>query len=201
MTEIPAELVEQAQKYHHELIDAVSQLTTSCSRPTSRARSRSRPRAAARSAHGDPRRRAHPCCSARLQEQGRAAAARRGRRLSSFPARRAADRGHRPQDRHRDEREARRSRALRRAGVQDHADPVRGNLTTSASTPARSRRATVLQPDDGKNERIGRILHMHANHREEIEEIVAGDIAAASASRHGHRRHAVRREAPDLSSR
>ncbi len=31
----------------------------------------------------------------------------------------------------------------------------------------------------GKRERIGRILRMHANHREEIEEIRAGDIASA----------------------
>jgi elongation factor G len=31
----------------------------------------------------------------------------------------------------------------------------------------------------GKKERIGRILQMHANHREEIDEVFAGDIAAA----------------------
>jgi elongation factor G len=31
----------------------------------------------------------------------------------------------------------------------------------------------------GRKERIGRILLMHANHREEIEEVYAGDIAAA----------------------
>ncbi|HEX7472046.1 MAG TPA: elongation factor G [Candidatus Limnocylindrales bacterium] len=37
----------------------------------------------------------------------------------------------------------------------------------------------VLNPTKGKRERIGRILQMHANHREEIEEVFAGDIAAA----------------------
>ncbi|MCL6614358.1 MAG: elongation factor G, partial [Firmicutes bacterium] len=37
----------------------------------------------------------------------------------------------------------------------------------------------VLNSTKGKRERIGRILQMHANHREEIEEVYAGDIAAA----------------------
>ncbi|MEO5343535.1 MAG: elongation factor G [Gammaproteobacteria bacterium SHHR-1] len=38
---------------------------------------------------------------------------------------------------------------------------------------------TVLNPIKGKKERIGRILQMHANHREEIKEVRAGEIAAA----------------------
>lgn len=38
---------------------------------------------------------------------------------------------------------------------------------------------TVLNPIKGKKERIGRILQMHANQREEIKEVMAGDIAAA----------------------
>ncbi len=37
----------------------------------------------------------------------------------------------------------------------------------------------VLNSTKGKKERIGRILQMHANHREEIDEVYAGDIAAA----------------------
>lgn len=37
---------------------------------------------------------------------------------------------------------------------------------------------TVYNPIKGKKERIGRILQMHANEREEIKEILAGDIAA-----------------------
>lgn len=38
---------------------------------------------------------------------------------------------------------------------------------------------TVYNPIKGKKERIGRILQMHANQREEIKEVRAGDIAAA----------------------
>jgi len=37
----------------------------------------------------------------------------------------------------------------------------------------------VLNSTKGKRERIGRILQMHANHREEITEVYAGDIASA----------------------
>ena len=37
---------------------------------------------------------------------------------------------------------------------------------------------SVYNPIRGKKERIGRILQMHANQREEIKEILAGDIAA-----------------------
>ncbi|MBR5752073.1 MAG: elongation factor G, partial [Clostridia bacterium] len=37
----------------------------------------------------------------------------------------------------------------------------------------------VYNATKGKRERIGRILRMHANHREEIEEVYTGDIAAA----------------------
>ncbi|MCZ4053479.1 elongation factor G [Oxalobacter sp. OxGP1] len=38
---------------------------------------------------------------------------------------------------------------------------------------------TVLNPIKNKKERIGRLLQMHANQREEIKEVMAGDIAAA----------------------
>jgi elongation factor G len=36
----------------------------------------------------------------------------------------------------------------------------------------------VFNPIKGKKERVGRILQMHSNHREEISEVYAGDIAA-----------------------
>lgn len=38
---------------------------------------------------------------------------------------------------------------------------------------------TVYNPVKGKKERVGRILQMHANSREELKEVKAGDIAAA----------------------
>jgi elongation factor G len=60
------------------------------------------------------------------------------------------------------------------------ADPYIGKLTYfrvySGTLQAGSR---VLNATTGKTERIGRLLMMHANHREEIEECYAGDILAA----------------------
>src|SRR5207248_6137405 len=58
-------------------------------------------------------------------------------------------------------------------------DPYVGKLTYfrvySGQVKAGDR---VLNTSTGKTERIGRILQMHANHREEREEIGAGEIAA-----------------------
>ena len=39
--------------------------------------------------------------------------------------------------------------------------------------------STVYNSVKDQNERLGRILQMHANHRKDIEECYAGDIAAA----------------------
>ena len=39
--------------------------------------------------------------------------------------------------------------------------------------------STVLNSNKNKKERIGRILQMHSNHREDIDKVYAGDIAAA----------------------
>jgi len=59
------------------------------------------------------------------------------------------------------------------------ADPFVGKLTYfrvySGKLASGSR---VLNATNGKTERIGRLLMMHANHREEIEECYAGDILA-----------------------
>ena len=37
----------------------------------------------------------------------------------------------------------------------------------------------ILNANKGRKERIGRILKMHANHRDEVSEVYAGEIAAA----------------------
>ena len=59
-------------------------------------------------------------------------------------------------------------------------DPFVGNLTFFRVYSGVLRSGdTVFNSVKGKKDRIGRILQMHANHREEIKEVRAGDIAAA----------------------
>ena len=59
-------------------------------------------------------------------------------------------------------------------------DPYVGKLTFfRVYSGTLSSGSYVLNSTKGKRERIGRILMMHANHREEISEVYAGDIAAA----------------------
>ena len=60
-----------------------------------------------------------------VQEQGRAAHARRRRRLPAQPARHPAGRGHRPQGRAHRRAQGRRELAVRGAGLQDRGRPVR----------------------------------------------------------------------------
>ena len=70
--------------------------------------------------------------------------------------------------------------AVRSSGLQDHTDPYVGKLcffrvysgTLDAGT-------TVYNSVKDNNERIGRILQMHANNRKDIDTVYAGDIAAA----------------------
>ncbi len=58
-------------------------------------------------------------------------------------------------------------------------DPY-GNLTYfRVYSGALNKGSYVYNPRSGRKERIGRILRMHANHREDIDAIGAGDIAAA----------------------
>ena len=118
-----------------------------------------------------------------VQEQGRAAAAGRGHRVPAVAAGRAADGGHRAGPGRRGPRghpQGRRRRAVRALAFKIMADPYVGKLTYfrvySGKLEAGS---SVLNVTTGRTERIGRILMMHANEREDVNEVYAGDIAAA----------------------
>ncbi len=66
------------------------------------------------------------------------------------------------------------------AGLQDHERPVRrlAHLRPHLFGRAEGRRSQVLNTVKGKRERVGRMLLMHANSREEVKEARAGDIVA-----------------------
>ncbi len=58
-------------------------------------------------------------------------------------------------------------------------DPFVGQLTfVRVYSGVLKKGDTVYNPVRGKKERIGRIVQMHANERQEVDEILAGDIAA-----------------------
>ena len=68
----------------------------------------------------------------------------------------------------------------RRSRSRSRPTPSWASSPSSASIPGTLKAGSyVLNPVKGKKERIGRVLQMHANHREDIEEVYAGDIAAA----------------------
>jgi len=58
-------------------------------------------------------------------------------------------------------------------------DPFVGNLTYFRVYSGKLEAGSyILNSSNGKRERIGRIVRMHANHREEVKEIYAGEIGA-----------------------
>ncbi len=64
-------------------------------------------------------------------------------------------------------------------------DPFVGKLTYfRVYSGTLEKGATVLNSTKDKKERIGRILLMHANHREDIDTVYAGDIIAAVGLKH-----------------
>ena len=180
--DIPAELEADAETWRHELVDVVSQFDENVlekyvgDEEITADDLRRAVRAATRRRRGRARALRH-----RVQEQGCAAAARRGRRLPAEPARRAPrSPGSSPA------RTSTRSSASRAddepfaaLAFKIMSDPYVGKLTyfrvysgkLSAGSP-------VLNATKDSKERVGRILQMHANHREDKDAVFAGDIVA-----------------------
>ncbi len=64
-------------------------------------------------------------------------------------------------------------------------DPFVGKLTFFRVYSGTLKAGSYIHnPNSNKKERIGRLLLMHANHREDLEEVYAGDIAAAIGLKH-----------------
>ena len=185
VTDIPAEIADEAQAAREHLLEEVSHyddglvelILEEAEIPADRLIAAIRKATLRDQAHAGAVRLV-------VQEQGRAAAARRRDRLPAEPARRAADRGRRAPSRAATtaRRPARPTTPSRSPRSRSRSWPTRSSASspTSASTRASSRPARACSTSaPGKTERIGRILMMHANDREDVNEVYAGDIAAA----------------------
>ena len=178
--EIPADMLEQAKEYREKMIEAAVELDDDATtaylegkEPDEATLKRLIRKAVITGAFFPV------LCRLRLQEQGRAAAARRGRRLSAVAARRAADQGHRQQG------QRGRAQAVATASrwrcSPSRSWTIRSSAPSpsAASIPARLESGTgVINSTKDRKERIGRMLLMHANNREDIKEAYAGDIVA-----------------------
>ncbi len=79
-----------------------------------------------------------------------------------------------------EEREARDTERLSALAFKIFTDPFVGHLTyLRVYSGTLTSGSAVLNVNKGKRERIGRLLKMHANRREEVKEAYAGDIVAA----------------------
>ena len=89
--------------------------------------------------------------------------------------------------------------AVRALAFKIMTDPFVGQLTFfRVYSGVLTSGGSIYNATKQRTERIGRLLKMHANKREEIKEVYAGDIAAAVGLQERlDRRHAVRREAAD----
>jgi elongation factor G len=121
------------------------------------------------------------CSAARVQEQGRAGHARRRDAPAAVAGGRPPVKGVDVDDETKElTRESSDKAPFSALAFKIMTDPFVGSLTFFRvySGTLNSARP-VYNPVKGKKERIGRILQMHSNQRDEIKEVLAGDIAAA----------------------
>ena len=195
VVEIPAELAEQAHEYHHQLIDAIShfddEVLEAYIEDESLGHRRDDP---PRPPRRHPRRRDHARCCSAPPSRTRACSCCSTPSSTTCRARSTcrAMQGIDPKTEAEVERAASLDAPFSALAFKVMSDPYVGKLTYfrvySGQIKAGDR---VLNTSTGKTERIGRILQMHANHREERDEIGAGEIAAGVGLEvHDHRRHA-----------
>jgi elongation factor G len=181
VTEIPAELVEQAQEYHHQLIDAISHFDDEVLAAYIEDESSVTPEMIRRAV------RAGTLADEITPVLLGSAFKNKGVQLLldavvdylPSPLDVPPVQGTDPKSGGEEERPADPKAPFSALAFKVMSDPYVGKLTYfrvySGTLKAGDR---VLNTITGRTERVGRILQMHANHREEREEIMAGEIAA-----------------------
>ena len=183
VVEIPADLLEKAKEYREQMIEAVSEYDDKLFEKFIEGQAITQRRNPRRHPQGHHRAEDFPGdLRLGVQEQGRADHARCGGGLPAFAARRSAGR-------------RRRRSTIRRRSLIRHAsdsepfaalvfkimtDPYVGQLAFFRVYSGTLKSGdSVYNVAKRRKERIGRLLRMHANKREDIQEILAGDICAA----------------------
>jgi elongation factor G len=179
--EIPAELSEQAQEYHHQLIDAIShfddEVLAAYIEDESSVTSEMIRRAVRAGTLADEM--TPVLLGSAFKNKGVQLLLDAVVDYLPSPLDVPPVRGVDPKDGSDEERPADPKAPFSALAFKVMSDPYVGKLTYfrvySGTIKAGDR---VLNTTTGRTERIGRILQMHANHREEREEIMAGEIAA-----------------------
>ena len=181
--EIPEELREQAEEYHHQLIDSVADHDDELTETYLEDESKVTPgNAAPRDPRRDARhhRDARCCAGSAFKNKGVQPLLDAVVEYLPSPLDVPPIHGIDPRTEHELSRRAALDEPFAALAFKVMTDPYVGKLTYfrvySGQVKAGDR---VVNTTNGRTERIGRILQMHANHREERESIGAGEIAAA----------------------
>jgi len=180
-TEIPAELVEQAQEYHHQLIDAISHFDDEVLEAYIEDESSVTPEMIRRAVRaGTLADEITPVLlGSAFKNKGVQPLLDAVIDYLPSPLDVPAVRGEDPKTGQETERPATMEAPFSALAFKVMSDPYVGKLTYFRVYSGRLKSGDrVLNTTTGKTERVGRILQMHANHREEREEIGAGEIAA-----------------------
>ena len=180
--EIPAELAEQAQEYHHQLIDAIAEFDDELTEAFLEDEESVTPELIRRALRaGTLQSKITPVLlGSAFKNKGVQPLLDAVVEYLPSPLDVPSIHGLDPRTEHELSRHAAADEPFAALAFKVMSDPYVGKLTYfrvySGSLKAGDR---VLNTTTGKTERISRILQMHANHREEREEISAGEIAAA----------------------
>ena len=181
VSEIPAELAEQAHEYHHQLIDAIAEFDDELTETYLDDEGKVTPEMIKRALRAATLADAVVAvlCGSAFKNKGVQPLLDAVVAYLPSPLDVPAIHGIDPKTESPQSREASLDAPFSALAFKVMSDPYVGKLTYfrvySGQIKAGDR---VLNTTTGKVERIGRILQMHANHREEREEIGAGDIAA-----------------------